>query len=66
MVQLQVHMYTIQKLTALGFGTTALPGMAIANPAHHGYINYIIAHAIAIMIGFVCTVIFGKNVVSTG
>ena len=48
------------KLTALGFGTTALPGMAIANPAHHGYINYIIAHAIAIMIGFVCTVIFGK------
>ena len=48
------------KLTALGFGTTALPGMAIANPAHHGYINYIIAHAIAIAIGFVCTVIFGK------
>ena len=48
------------KLTALGFGTTALPGMAISNPAHHGYINYIIAHAIAIMIGFVCTVIFGK------
>lgn len=38
------------KLTALGFGTTALPGMAIANPAHHGYINYIIAHAIAITI----------------
>ena len=34
--------------------------MAIANPAHHGYINYIIAHAIAITIGFVCTVIFGK------
>ena len=50
----------LSKLTALGFGTTALPGMAIANPAHHGYINYIIAHAIAIMIGFVCTVIFGK------
>ena len=48
------------KLTALGFGTTALPGMAIANPAHHGYINYIIAHAIATTIGFVCTVIFGK------
>lgn len=45
---------------SFGFGTTALPGMAIANPAHHGYINYIIAHAIAITIGFVCTVIFGK------
>ena len=38
----------------------AVAGMAIANPAHHGYINYIIAHAIAITIGFVCTVIFGK------
>lgn len=58
-VKPQVVVY-YSKLTALGFGTTALPGMAIANPAHHGYINYIIAHAIAITIGFVCTVIFGK------
>ena len=48
------------KLTALGFGTTALPGMAIANPANHGYINYIVAHVIALAIGFVATAIIGK------
>lgn len=48
------------KLTALGFGTTALPGMAIANPANHGYINYIIAHVIALGIGFIATTVIGK------
>lgn len=48
------------KLTALGFGTTALPGMAIANPAHNGYLNYIIAHLIAFAIGFICTTMMGK------
>lgn len=48
------------KLTALGFGTTGVPGMAIANPAHHGYINYIVAHAIAISIGFICTLVLGR------
>lgn len=48
------------KLTALGFGTTALPGMAIANPAHHGYINYIVAHVIALGIGFIATTVIGK------
>lgn len=48
------------KLTALGFGTTAVPGMAIANPAHHGYINYIIAHLIALVVGFIFTSIIGK------
>lgn len=48
------------KLTALGFGTTALPGMAITNPANHGYINYIVAHVIALGIGFIATTIIGK------
>ena len=48
------------KLTALGFGTTALPGMAIANPAHHGYINYIVAHVIALGVGFIATTVIGK------
>lgn len=48
------------KLTALGFGTTALPGMAIANPANHGYINYIVAHVIALGIGFIATTVIGK------
>ena len=47
-------------LAALGFGTTAVPGMAICDPANNGYINYIIAHLIALGIGLVLTVVFGK------
>ncbi len=50
----------LSKLTALGFGTTALPGIAIANPANHGYMNYVIAHGIALALGYVCTVVFGR------
>lgn len=48
------------QLTALGFGTTALPGLAIANPAHGGYINYIVAHLIALAGGIVLTIVLGK------
>lgn len=48
------------QLTSLGFGTTALPGFAIANPEHNGYVNYVIAHAIALILGFVCAAMFGK------
>lgn len=48
------------KLTAFGFGTTAVPGIAIANPANHGYLNYIVAHLIALSIGAICTIVFGK------
>ena len=47
-------------LASLGFGTTALPGLAICDPAHGGYVNYIIAHLIALGIGLVLTVLFGK------
>lgn len=54
-----VYVY-FTNLTALGFGTTALPGLAIANPANNGYINYIVAHIIALAIGFICAVLFGK------
>ncbi len=54
-----VYVY-FSKLTALGFGTTALPGLAIANPANHGYINYIVAHVIALGIGFIATTVIGK------
>lgn len=50
----------LTKLTALGFGTTALPGIAIANPENNGYINYVIAHAIALALGFIATILFGK------
>lgn len=47
-------------LASLGFGTTGVPGLAIADPSGNGYLNYIIAHIIAIAGGFVFTVLFGK------
>ena len=53
-------------VTALGFGTTALPGLAICDPVSDGifgtsgYVNYIIAHLIALGIGLVLTIVFGK------
>ena len=55
-------------VTALGFGTTALPGLAICDPVSNGifgsngYVNYIVAHLIALGIGLVLTVVFGKIV----
>ncbi|UZW14878.1 glucose PTS transporter subunit IIA [Clostridium pasteurianum] len=48
------------KLTAIGFGTTAVPGIAIASPANNGYINYIIAHLIALVAAGSFTFIYGK------
>lgn len=50
----------LSHLTALGFGTTALPGLAIANPANNGYVNYIIAHLIALGLGILFTMVLGK------
>ncbi|WP_336783217.1 PTS transporter subunit EIIC [Paenibacillus illinoisensis] len=50
----------LSKLTAIGFGTTALPGLAIASADNHGHLNYIIAHIIALFCGAVFTVIYGK------
>ena len=47
-------------LAALGFGTTAVPGMAICDPANNGYLNYIIAHLIALGVGLALTIVFGK------
>jgi PTS system sucrose-specific IIC component len=44
------------KLTSLGFGTTAVPGITICNPANSGYINYIIAHLIGFTIGCILTI----------
>ena len=38
-------------LAALGFGTTVVPGIALADPAHNGYVNYIITHLIALAAG---------------
>ncbi len=47
-------------LAAVGFGTTVLPGIALADPAGNGYVNYIIAHAAAIAGGFIMTLVLGK------
>lgn len=47
-------------LSALGFGATAIPGFAITNPANNGYLNYIIAHLLGVILGFVICVVFGK------
>lgn len=47
-------------LAALGFGTTVLPGIALADPAGNGYVNYIIAHAVALAAGFAVTFLFGS------
>lgn len=46
-------------LAALGFGTTVVPGIALADPANNGYISYIICHVMALTAGFVLTFAFG-------
>lgn len=47
-------------LAAFGFGTTGIPGIAICQPTNNGYLNYIIAHLIALTAGAVLTMLFGK------
>lgn len=54
-----VYVY-FTKLVSLGFGTTAVPGIAIVDPSNNGYINYIIAHLIGLSVAFVLTLVFGK------
>ena len=44
-------------LAALGFGTTVVPGIALADPAGNGYVNYVTAHVIALAAGFVMTLV---------
>lgn len=46
-------------LAALGFGTTVVPGIALADPAHNGYVNYIVAHVIALAGGCLFSIILG-------
>lgn len=47
-------------LTSVAYGTTGIPGFAIASGENNGYINYIIAHAIAISCGILFTVLYNK------
>ncbi len=44
-------------LAALGFGTTVVPGIALADTAGNGYVNYVTAHVIALAAGFVMTLV---------
>lgn len=46
-------------LAALGFGTTVVPGIALADPANNGYMNYIIAQLIALGAGFIFAFLLG-------
>lgn len=46
-------------LAALGFGTTVVPGIALADPQNNGYINYIIAHVAALGAGFLFALLLG-------
>ena len=34
-----------------------MPGIALADPAGNGYVNYVIAHVIALAAGFVMTLV---------
>lgn len=49
----------LTNLAALGFGTTVVPGIALADPTNHGYVNYVIAHLVALGVGFIATVVMG-------
>ncbi len=51
----------IFKLSSLGFGATAIPGITIIDPANNGYINYIIVHLIGLILGIVFCYTFGKT-----
>ena len=49
----------VTNLAALGFGTTVVPGIALADPANNGYVNYMIAHVIAMAAGFLFAFLLG-------
>ena len=49
----------VTNLAALGFGTTVVPGIALADPAGNGYVNYIIVHVAALAAGFIFTLLLG-------
>ena len=49
----------LTNLAALGFGTTVVPGIALVDPTNRGYVNYVIAHLVALGVGFIATVIMG-------
>ncbi|MGO2890797.1 PTS transporter subunit EIIC [Enterococcus devriesei] len=49
-------------LTAVGYGTTGLPGFTIVDPANNGYLHFLIAHLMAVLLGILFTYVLGKFV----
>ena len=47
-------------ITALGFGATAIPGVAIVATQGGGHLHYVVANGIAIVMGFIFTVVYAK------
>lgn len=50
-------MVYITKLTATGFGTTVVPGIALT--ANGNYTGYVIAHAVSLVAGFIFAMVLG-------
>ncbi|GIM30558.1 PTS glucose transporter subunit IIABC [Clostridium polyendosporum] len=50
----------LSQVKAIGFGATAIPGIAIVAAENSGHVNYLIAHLIALIAGIVFTVLYGK------
>lgn len=50
----------LTKLTAVSFGTTGLPGIAIAAPQNNGYVNYILTNLVGIAVGFLASLVVAK------
>lgn len=50
----------LTKLTAVSFGTTGLPGIAIATPQNNGYVNYILTNLVGIAVGFLASLVVAK------
>lgn len=51
----------ITKVTAIGFGASAVPGLAIVAAENSGHLNYLVAHGIALLAGAILTIIFAKT-----
>lgn len=50
----------LTKLTAVSFGTTGLPGIAIAAPQNNGYVNYVLTNLVGIAVGFLASLVVAK------
>ncbi|TFE01828.1 PTS transporter subunit EIIC [Jeotgalibacillus sp. R-1-5s-1] len=47
-------------INALGFGATAVPGIAIVSTTGGGHLHYVIANVFALVLGAIFTAIYGK------